>query len=147
MKVMLIVQVITAASVKLVKNWDKAYAVCPDSFPPTVFQELKRRNPCFARVDAGNMVNMFWVRQCFVAKQLYEAKKTFLFQPIPHKLPVPGFTSVCILITGFGDGVRLAIVHTMKALGGTCASRSRFQCPPFHFQVTLSLCSSCRYPF
>ena len=68
------------------------------------------------------MVNMFWVKQCRVAKQLYEAKKTFLFHPIPHKLPIAGFSSVCILITGFGDGVRLAIVHTMKALGGTCVS-------------------------
>jgi hypothetical protein len=114
------VQVITAESSKLVRNWDKVFAVCPDSFPPSTVQELKRRNPCFGRVDAANMVNMFWVKQCRVTKTLFDVNASFMFHPIPHNLPIPGFTSVCILITGFGDGVRLAIVHTMKALGGTC---------------------------
>lgn len=39
--------------------------------------------------------------------------------PIPHALPLPGFDRVVVVISGFGDGFRRAIVHAVDVMGGT----------------------------
>lgn len=114
-------QTITGGSQRLVQDWDRVFAVCPDSLPPAKAQQLQRESQCFGRISTGNRVNMFWVKQCRVGQTLYEPSTCSLFQPIPHELPLPGFKSVCVVISGFGDGVRRAILNSISILGGTYA--------------------------
>jgi hypothetical protein len=130
------VQTITGGSLRLVQDWERVYAVCPDSLPPAKAQQLQRESQCFARVATGNRVNMFWVKQCRVGRTLYEPATCSLFQPIPHRLPLPGFKSVCVLISGFGDGVRRAIVNSISILGGTCAPPHACHTPSTHVSAT-----------
>lgn len=106
----------------LVSNDELLYAVCPDGFPGEACQVAQRRSRAFAKTPANHRVNMFWVKQCRVDRTFYPPQKSSLFMPIPHALPLPGFGRVVVVISGFGDGFRRAVVHTVDVMGGTYAS-------------------------
>lgn len=103
----------------LVSNDELLYAVCPDGFPGEACQAAQRRSRAFAKTPGSHRVNMFWVKQCRVDRTFYPPQKSSLFMPIPHALPLPGFDRVVVVISGFGDGFRRAIVHAVDVMGGT----------------------------
>jgi hypothetical protein len=43
-----------------------------------------------------------------------------LFQPVGFGTPLGDFSSVVVVISGFGDGVRRGIDHSVRLLGGVC---------------------------
>lgn len=133
------VQEIKDTMLGLVADEELLYAVCPDGFPGEACQAAQRRSRAFAKTPAHHRVNMFWVKQCRVDRLFYPPQKSSLFMPIPHALPLPGFCHVVIVISGFGDGFRRAIVHAVNVMGGTCAA--------FLLRALPSMCLALRVQF
>ena len=114
------VQEILDSTRSLVDDWSAVHTVCPASFPPERVNALRQRSKCFASTLEGNCGNFFWLTVCQMSLSLVPTTSC-VFQPVAYAVPLTAFAHVCVVISGYGDGVRRGILHAIQLLGGECA--------------------------
>ena len=110
-------QLLVDSMLSLVDDWSKVYALCPASMPAAKVSELRNRSKIFRSVLDDHRVNTFWLTVCRSTNTFLEPVSC-LFQPISHAVPFPDFAKICVLLSGFGDGVRQGVKVATELAGG-----------------------------
>ena len=117
----MLLQLLVDNMCNLVASWDDVYACCPASMPPEKLNELRNRSRVFKNVPDSNLMNFFWLEVCRRSKTFF-LQSCCLFHPVRHHMPLPEFANVCVLLGGFGDGVRRGVEHAIHLFGGRCVA-------------------------
>jgi hypothetical protein len=116
-------QEVLESTQSLVKDWSFVWAICPPSMPGDKMSLWRERSKCFRQILPSHHLNMFWLQMCRTTQQMMPTESC-LFQPISHPIPFPEFAKVCVIVSGYGDGVRRGIANTLHKLGGECVAVS-----------------------
>ncbi|KAJ9518923.1 hypothetical protein QJQ45_026225 [Haematococcus lacustris] len=112
--------IFTSSSARLVKDPGRAYAVCPHSLVEMQLRELERKADDFKLVPPAQRVTLYWLQECLASRQLLPPHVFGqpAYRPWPFQLPVRGFDSLRLHVSGVHPSMRAGIFKVISLLGG-----------------------------